>query len=99
MVSAWRDGRAEGLPDYLCQVARDEKADDGVVVVEMQAHDGTGAYRSRLDIEFDASPATPVGASPTRAPDLTPAPMPVPPTLDTTAGARLLVVQGTRLAL
>lgn len=52
-VSAWRDGRAEGKPDYLCQVARDENAERGVAVVKLQARDGAGGYRSTLDIEFD----------------------------------------------
>ena len=52
-VSAWRDGRAEGEPDYLCQVARDENAERGVAVVRLRARDGAGGYRSTLDIEFD----------------------------------------------
>ena len=54
-VSAWRDGHADGKPDYLCQVARDEKADRGVAVVQLQARDGAGGYRSRLHIEFDTA--------------------------------------------
>lgn len=54
MVSAWRDGRTEGKPDYLCQVARDESAERGVAVVRLQARDGEGGYRSTLDIEFNA---------------------------------------------
>lgn len=53
MVSAWRGGRADGKPDYLCQVARDEKAERGVAVVRLRARDGAGGYRSTLDIEFD----------------------------------------------
>lgn len=53
MVSAWADGRAEGSPDYLCQVAREEKEERGVAVVRIQGRDGAGGYHSRLDIEFD----------------------------------------------
>jgi hypothetical protein len=53
LIRAWTSGRAEGEPDYLCQVARDEGAERGVRVVSITSRDGTGAYRSRLDIDFD----------------------------------------------
>jgi hypothetical protein len=55
LVSAWRSGRAEGRPDYLCQVARDESAERGVAVVRLQTRDSSSGsgYRSTLDIEFD----------------------------------------------
>lgn len=53
LVSAWRDGRAEGDPDYLCRVVRDENAERGVAVLNVHGQDGSGAYRSTLDIDFD----------------------------------------------
>lgn len=53
LVRAWSSGRAEGQPDYLCHVARDESAERGVRVVKLQSRDGSGGYRSSLDIEFD----------------------------------------------
>lgn len=53
LIRAWSSGRAEGQPDHLCHVARDEGAERGVRVVKIQSEDGSGAYRSRLDIEFD----------------------------------------------
>jgi hypothetical protein len=54
LVRAWRSGRAEGNPDYLCQVARDDTAERGVSVVKLQTRDSSGdGYRSTLDIEFD----------------------------------------------
>lgn len=53
LIRAWSSGQAEGRPDYLCHVARDEGADRGVRVVKVQSEDGSGGYRSRLDIDFD----------------------------------------------
>lgn len=53
LIRAWSGGRVEGQPDYLCHVARDEAAERGVRVVEIQSRDASGAYSSRLDIEFD----------------------------------------------
>jgi hypothetical protein len=53
LIRAWTSGRAEGRPDYLCRVARDEGAERGVRVVTIKSRDGTGAYRSSLDIDFD----------------------------------------------
>lgn len=53
LVSAWRDGRAEGKPDYLCQVARDDSAERGLAVVKIQTQESSGAYSSTLDIGFD----------------------------------------------
>lgn len=53
LIRAWTGGRAEGQPDYLCQVARDEAAERCVRVVTIKSRDGTGAYRSSLDIDFD----------------------------------------------
>ena len=53
LIRAWASGRPEGQPDYLCQVARDDDAERGVRVVTLTSRDGTGAYRSRLDIDFD----------------------------------------------
>lgn len=53
VVSAWRTGRAEGRPDYLCRVARDGDAAGGVVVRSVQTRDGDGGYSSTLDLDFD----------------------------------------------
>ena len=53
LIQAWTSGRAEGQPDYLCQVTRDEGAEREVRVVTITSRDGTGAYRSSLDIDFD----------------------------------------------
>lgn len=53
LIRAWSKGRAEGQPDHLCHVARDESAERGVRVVRLQSRDGSGGYRSSLDIEFD----------------------------------------------
>ena len=53
LVRAWSSGRAEGDPDHLCHVARDSEAERGVRVVRLQARDGSGAYRSSLDIDLD----------------------------------------------
>lgn len=54
VVSAWRDGRPEGSPDYLCDVAREEGSDRGVAVVKVQTRDSSGGgYHSTLDLEFD----------------------------------------------
>lgn len=53
LIRAWSGGQAEGQPDYLCQVIRDEGAKRGVRVVRLQSEDGSGGYRSRLDIDFD----------------------------------------------
>ena len=53
LIRAWTGGRVEGQADYLCRVARDDAAERGVRVVTIQSRDGTGAYRSSLDIDFD----------------------------------------------
>jgi hypothetical protein len=53
LIRGWSSGRAEGQPDYLCHVARDGSAERGVRVVKLQSRDGSGAYRSSLDIDFD----------------------------------------------
>lgn len=55
VVSAWTSGRAEGDPDYRCEVARAEDAKRGVEVVGVQSRDGAGAYHSTLDIDLDDS--------------------------------------------
>ncbi len=53
LIRAWASGRAEGQPDYLCRVARDEGAERGVRVLSITSRDGAGAYRSSLDLHFD----------------------------------------------
>lgn len=53
LIRAWTSGRAEGQPDYLCQVARDARAERGVRVATITSRDGTGAYSSSLDIDID----------------------------------------------
>ena len=37
VINAWTDGRAEGIPDYVCNVVRDEQAARGVAVGRDQA--------------------------------------------------------------
>ena len=36
VVNAWTTGRAEGVPDHVCDVARDENAARGVAVVDIR---------------------------------------------------------------
>ena len=36
VVNAWTEGTASGVPDYVCEVARDENADRGVAVVDVR---------------------------------------------------------------
>ena len=52
-IRGWSSHQAQGEPDFLCRVARDEAAPGGVRVAEVASTDGHSGYSSRLDIEFD----------------------------------------------
>jgi hypothetical protein len=72
LIRAWSSGRAEGQPDYLCHVARDESAERGVRVVKLQSRDGSGAFRSSLDIDFDDAWVPSASGSPAAVNDAEP---------------------------